>query len=98
MWLFNSDIEVLSNVITKPPLFIPDHTIKWTLHIVLVASSSSAGARITNHCGPANTTTGALVPLPEPASFALGTRSVGIRCHRCSILVPIAVDKRWVCT
>jgi hypothetical protein len=77
---FNLDIKMLPNIITEPPLFIPDHAIKRTLHIVFVASSRSASARITNYRSTAYTAASTLAPfLPKPASLALCTRCIGIR-------------------
>ena len=90
----NSDIKVLPDIVTESPLFIPNYTVKRTLHIVLVASSRSTSARITNCSSTAHTTAVALAPLPlEPASPALGACSIGIRNDRCSVLASIALDE-----
>lgn len=94
---FNSDIKVLPDIVTEPPLLIPNYTVERTLHIVLVASSRSAGARITNCRSTANTAAIALAPLSlEPASPTLGARSIRVRNDRCSILASIALDERRV--
>lgn len=88
---------MLPNVITKPPLLIPDNAVKRTLHVVLVASPRSPGTCIADHRSPTNAAARTLGPLLlEPASPALGACRVSIRCHRRGVLAPVAFDERRI--
>ena len=73
---------MLPNVITKPPLFIPNDAIKRALHVVFVAPPRPRGTSIANHGGTTNASTCTLTSsLLEPASLALSACSVGIGCY-----------------